>query len=181
MINGLEGLSDEDRRRVTQANELASLVAVVAHTAEAAGIPWFIEQPADRGDKTSDAYWDGLQDPPHMFNMPFFKVLRDAVKPTVVTFPQCALGARVQKFTSIMGNGGSADLLQVLDELRCTHQHHDEVVKGMDERGQMRSAAAARYPPRMAQAIAKLMQSAGGRARGGAAAPRSDRRHAGPQ
>ena len=140
MINGLDGLSDEDKLKVKHANELAQLVAVVAHTAEAAGVPWFIEQPADRGDEASDAHWEGLMDPPHMFKMPFFKVLQDVVQPTVVTFPQCALGAAVQKYTSIMGSKSTHDLLQVFNELRCTHQHHEERIKGVDERGQLRSA-----------------------------------------
>ena len=85
---------------VDRTNELANITAVIAHIAGSLGIPWFIEQPADRGDLTSDAYWDEIDDPPHMFNMPVFRNLRAVAQPQMITFPQCALDANAQKFTT---------------------------------------------------------------------------------
>ena len=157
---GLPNLSKEEQLLVDRTNELANITAVIAHIAGSLGIPWFIEQPADRGDLTSDAYWDEIDDPPHMFNMPVFRNLRAVAQPQMITFPQCALDANAQKFTTIMASKDMQMLLKPFADLRCTHTQHKEVLRGVDDNGQYRSSQAAKYPPMMAIAVAKLLNAA---------------------
>eukprot|EP00965_Chrysotila_dentata_P138906 4594375-Pleurochrysis_carterae.AAC.1 len=47
-----------------------------------------------------------------------------------ITFPQCALGAMTQKYTTLLATPGIAPKLAHLSALRCTHATHAQQCGG---------------------------------------------------
>jgi len=159
-LYGTAGLSDETQARVDDDTTMAVLCAVIALVAEAAGIPWIIEQPADRSDPTTMAHWRGCEDAPHMFKLREFQVLMQVARPVHVVFPQCALDADSQKFTVLLASRSLANAMAPFRKLQCDHLHgHAEVLAGYAADGTPRTRAAAHYPRRMALLLAKVLMS----------------------
>eukprot|EP00965_Chrysotila_dentata_P004566 148388-Pleurochrysis_carterae.AAC.1 len=46
---------------------------------------------------------------------------------SLITFPQCALGANAQKYTSLLVSPGLVPSLSSLPSLRCQHSHHSAI------------------------------------------------------
>ena len=68
----------------------------------------------------------------------------------MITFPQCALGSRYQKWTSLLVSPELEPFLRDLGSLACQHPHgHPAVAVGAD------SARAAAYPPEMNRRLAE--------------------------
>eukprot|EP00965_Chrysotila_dentata_P257796 6213008-Pleurochrysis_carterae.AAC.2 len=84
----------------------------------------------------------------------------------LVTFPQCALGAPYQKFTTLLVIPGLAPRLSHLRALRCLHRSHEAQCGGTRSAdGTWSSDAHSAYPPdlnyHIAQAIASLRRAPG--------------------
>eukprot|EP00965_Chrysotila_dentata_P219273 6191032-Pleurochrysis_carterae.AAC.2 len=77
-----------------------------------------------------------------------------------VTFPQCALGATSQKYTTLSVSPGLTPQLQKLSNLRCQHPDHRDFAGGSKTASGWASKQHSAYPPDMnfllARVIAKL-------------------------
>eukprot|EP00965_Chrysotila_dentata_P146370 4833317-Pleurochrysis_carterae.AAC.1 len=74
---------------------------------------------------------------------------------SLITFPQCALGAPTQKFTSLLVSPALAPALQSLSDLRCQHHPHTQIAGGSKSDLGWTSRAHAAYPPDFNFLIAK--------------------------
>ena len=83
-----------------------------------------------------------------------------------VTFPQCALGSKYEKYTTLWYSAAMAPTLDQLHVCSCRCGVHAEVARGRDSAKQWRTAEAAAYPRRMneilAQAAAEAVGDGGG-------------------
>jgi hypothetical protein len=141
------------RERVLKDDRIVSFVSSLALIAHAAGVHFTIENPADRGDKTSDAYWDQKVDHCPIWLLEPMRILREVVGLHEVTFPFCAFGSDVQKYTTLWTT--SPAVRSSFSDLVCTHPgNHDEVVYGKAADGSWKSASYAEYPPAMDAALA---------------------------
>eukprot|EP00965_Chrysotila_dentata_P041476 1375449-Pleurochrysis_carterae.AAC.1 len=62
--------------------------------------------------------------------MPDIQALKADCSASLITFPQCALGAPTQKFTSLLVSPVLAPALQSLADLSCQHHTHPQVAGG---------------------------------------------------
>ena len=75
-----------------------------------------------------------------------------------ITFPQCALGSKYQKYTTLWYSPAFAPILDKLHICDCKCSSHREVARGRDRTRKWKSAEAAAYP---AQMNAILTEAAG--------------------
>eukprot|EP00965_Chrysotila_dentata_P053960 1790655-Pleurochrysis_carterae.AAC.1 len=64
--------------------------------------------------------------------MPNIAALKADTGATLITFPQCALGATAQKYTSLLCSRCVAPMLQSLSHLRCQHAGHRHIAGGSE-------------------------------------------------
>eukprot|EP00965_Chrysotila_dentata_P104223 3441792-Pleurochrysis_carterae.AAC.1 len=108
-------------RYVEKHNRLAALAADLILAAHTAGIPWALENPADCGDAAGPAWWPRMADHAPIWLLPR---VREALKTTgagLVTFAQCALGARARKYTTLAHSGALSPHVGALRMALCTH------------------------------------------------------------
>ena len=148
-----DGLSPDQLRAAERANSITMITASLATTAFAHGIPYAIENPADRGDTDSDAFWQDKADHCPMWLLAPMRILRDATQPRIVTFPQCALGAPWQKYSTLWTTSDA--VAGLFDNLVCDHREHAAVAYGVNADGAFISADSAAYPPAMDDALAR--------------------------
>ena len=166
---GISHVPDEWCAYLAKHNKLARFSIAALQAALDVGACAAVENPAERGDVGSPAFWRRHRDHGSLWNLPELQALQLRKR----TFSYCELGASYQKWTSI---GHSADLdreLSVLDTLRCSHglTGHAEVAHGRDAAGQGKANRAAAYPARMCTLLAGAITEAV--ARKGAAEARS--------
>ena len=77
-----------------------------------------------------------------------------------VTFPQCALGGRFQKWTTLWYTPRLHGVLHALSACACQHSSHAKIAHGRGLRGRWHSAEAAAYPAQMNNVIADAMEDA---------------------
>eukprot|EP00965_Chrysotila_dentata_P217970 6190330-Pleurochrysis_carterae.AAC.1 len=78
---------------------------------------------------------------------------------SLVTFPQCALGARAQKYTTFLCTPGLQPALGRLGALTCVHRTHASLVGGTHGQHGWHSATHAAYPPDLNLVIAQAVAS----------------------
>ena len=159
---GPEGVADippEWLRYMAKHNALAELSARLIIAAHLAGVAWALENPADRGDSSSDAFWRR-----HMDHAPIFitAVMRSAAERTSAsfrTFCQCSFGSKPQKWTTIMHAQCLDGVLSALDQHICRHGYeaHEEQAHGLRPDGSSRSADSASYPPELNEFLAEAL------------------------
>lgn len=137
-------------------NKLADFSAALALTAHAAGIPWAIENPADRGDPTSEAHWPQMANHAPLWVQPEIVQLRADTHAATVTFPQCFFEAEWQKYTTIMHSAAMSTHLGAMRGATCDHRRHTPAY-GRDARGAARAERAAAYPAALNEAIASAL------------------------
>ena len=154
--NGIENVPAEWRAYLHKHNLLGELSARLIIAAHRAGAAWALENPADRGDKASRAWW-----PKHADHAPIFltKAIADAIRTTTAssrTFAQCAFEAKVQKWTTIIHSSNLDGVLGGLDQRICRHgtEAHEMSAHGLAPDGSSNSAAAAAYPNEMNEYLA---------------------------
>eukprot|EP00965_Chrysotila_dentata_P031825 1061323-Pleurochrysis_carterae.AAC.1 len=81
--------------------------------------------------------------------MPIVRALKTDHQSTLTTFPQCALEADTQKYTTLLASPGVAPSLLSLADLRCDHRSHVSIARGHKDGDQWSSARTAAYPPDM--------------------------------
>eukprot|EP00965_Chrysotila_dentata_P087119 2876021-Pleurochrysis_carterae.AAC.1 len=62
--------------------------------------------------------------------VPIVRALKTDHQSTLITFPQCALGADTQKYTTLLASPGIAPSLLSLADLRCDHRSHVSIAGG---------------------------------------------------
>ena len=157
--NGVKDIPLEWRNYLIKHNLLGELSARLIIAAHRAGVAWALENPADRGDRTSKAWWHK-----HSDHAPIFltKAIAEAIRTTTAssrTFAQCAFEAKVQKWTTIIHSSNLDEELGDLDSHICRHgtEHHEKTAHGRDLDGSSNSAAAATYPDEMNEFIADAL------------------------
>ena len=153
---GVEYIPPQWRRYLQKHNSLCDLTARLISAAHEAGAAWALENPSDRGDDTSDAYWAKYAGHAPIFLMPAIRAASARTSASSRTFAQCAFGAKVQKFTTIMHSVNLDTVLGELDHFGCRHGNmaHDHQAHGRDSQGRSLSAEAAAYPPAMNEFLA---------------------------
>jgi hypothetical protein len=150
---------------VAKHNLLVRFALRVLRAARSSSTPIGVENPADRGDEASHAYWERFADWGSLFSVPEVVDELTASGCTQFTFAQCAplLGGSAQKWTTIAASGELALELQPLRGCLCEHgtERHAEVLQGYDELGRSRAGAAAAYPEGLDRLLASSLDRAG--------------------
>ena len=73
-------------------NGLADFAARACAVADAVGAVWMLENPADRGDPLSPAFWARFSDHGCMWHMPLLSEVALATSASRATLAQCELG-----------------------------------------------------------------------------------------
>ena len=144
---GLQNAPPEWRAYLQKHNELATWTTELARTAHRAGALWAVENPADRGDRASNAHWRGMEDHAPLWVQRCVEQLAAHASPAKRTFAYCAFGADHQKYTTVMHDHDWFELAQ-LDERQCEHgrEQHAEQLSGRLPSGESRAGRAAAYP-----------------------------------
>eukprot|EP00965_Chrysotila_dentata_P027733 921908-Pleurochrysis_carterae.AAC.1 len=87
-------------RELAESNEIIRRTAALLRTARDAGAEFILEHPADRGASNSPVYLHGRHAP--LWLMPDITAVKADSGAVLVTFPQYALGATAQKYTSLL-------------------------------------------------------------------------------
>eukprot|EP00965_Chrysotila_dentata_P030523 1016077-Pleurochrysis_carterae.AAC.1 len=154
---GLADVPPSHRRELDQANLLVERTATLLRAARDTGAEYILEHPADRGHISSPLYLHKRHGP--LWAVPIIADLRARHSCTYITFPQCALGAPVQKYTTFMCTPGLQFALERLASLTCTHRTHDDNVGGSLDGDNWRSASHSAYPPDLNMIIANAVAS----------------------
>lgn len=179
-VAGIEPVPPEWQRYLAKHNALAEVTARLLTAARDAGVPAALENPADRGDPGSPAYWPLFADHGPLWLVP--TVRRALEGATRLTFAQCSFaGGRAQKWTTIAATGALAVALAPLGEPRhgCSHgfRAHAEQLTGRDASGRSRATEAAAYPHGMNDFLAgALIAASTAAAAGGSLQPRAGAR-----
>ena len=152
---GLDTVPSEWRRYLLKHNQLAAFTIEVARTAIQRGVSVAIENPADRGEEDSPAYWHRYRDHGSLWRLPQLRELGLRQR----TFSQCAFNADVQKLTTIAYSAELGVALDSLGQRQCTHgfKGHKHVAHGRDEAGRGRANMAAAYPADMCAFLAAAL------------------------
>ena len=154
---------------VEKHNLLADFTAALVRACQAAHVPCAVENPADRSDSGSAAYWEEAADAGSIWGMPELRAALESAGATHFTFAQCAapIGGRAQKYTTIAATGALRAELEVLRSCTCTHgrQRHDERLEGYDSFGRSRATEAAAYPAGLNAILASAIARAGAHGR----------------
>ena len=159
---GVPGVPPEWQHYLDKHNRIGTLTSLLIDAAESAGIPWAVENPADRGDPTSPAHWVF-----HSDHAPLW--LHDDVSSSLAnaravtrTFAQCAFDSPFQKWTSIAHPPSISPELGFLDERVCPHGRTPHLARahGLAPDGRNLSDVAAAYPAAMNEALAHAISRA---------------------
>ena len=135
---------------IAKHNLLAEFTSEAIRACHATATPMALENPASRSDPTSPAFWEEFQHHGSLWHMLSIATTLGAFSAAVHTFAQCALGAPVQKWTTISACGSMAQSLAGLgtSKYACHHgtSRHPEVISGRDNLGRSRTGLAAAYP-----------------------------------
>eukprot|EP00965_Chrysotila_dentata_P117983 3900225-Pleurochrysis_carterae.AAC.3 len=109
---GLPNVPSIHRRELEQANEIVRCTANLLRTAHAAGAEYILEHPADRGALASPIFLNARH--ASLWVVPDVVALKFDTSASLITFPQCALGAASQKYTTLLVSAGLSPSLQSL-------------------------------------------------------------------
>eukprot|EP00900_Chrysochromulina_parva_P005823 jgi/Chrpa1/15241/Chrysochromulina_OHIO_Genome00022542-RA len=157
---GLQNTPSEWARYLGKHNELAQFTADLVAAAHAAGASWVIENPADRGDRRSPAFWEKHADHAPLWLQPAVATaIAGAAGARKATFAQCAFGATTQKWTTVAYSSDLEGLLAPLRQRPCDHgaTAHDGRAHGRAADGSSLSAASAAYPLAMNAFLASAL------------------------
>ena len=120
-----------------------------------------LENPSDRGDRDSPAWWARYADHAPLWLQPSIQEAAAQTGARPRTFAQCAFGAPWQKWTTILHSVGMDPFLAALDTHGCDHGRvpHAAVAHGRDEAGRARAEEAAAYPPRLNTFLAEVLRA----------------------
>ena len=168
-VDGIVPLPAGWEAYITKHNGMARFAAAALRAAHQSGTPAALENPADRHDNDSPAYWKEEADHGSIFRFEEMSAALEESGATPYTFAQCAeeLGGDAQKWTTITGSLELADELRALRHMVCSHAAgtHKTRLEGCDEHGRPRATRAAAYPAGMNELLADALVRAGRTAR----------------
>jgi hypothetical protein len=134
---------------------------MVAAAVQGAGGVYVIENPVDYGDAELTRALRVRCTPAHasLWQLEELEALQHTTGGRKVHFPQCAVGAGTQKWTTLLYSP-AADALADLGKMRCGHAkaEHRQSTVGRDSDGRWRTAALAAYPEQLNKIIAAAIE-----------------------
>ena len=156
-VRGLAQPPAGHEMEAARANELAGRACMVAAAVQGAGGVYVIENPVDYGDAELTRALRVRCTPAHasLWQLEELEALQHTTGGRKVHFPQCAVGAGTQKWTTLLYSP-AADALADLGKMRCGHAkaEHRQSTVGRDSDGRWRTAALAAYPEQLNGIIA---------------------------
>ena len=160
-------LTDAERRELRIADTLVERSCELAVAIVSAGGNVLFENPCDRGGIDSDdsllrgLYNSQWKDHSPLWLHPAMLRLRGRIPLKTVTFAQCQLGGRFQKYTTLWYSPALAPTLDDLHMCLCKCGNiHTEVARGKSTDEKWISAEAAAYPKQMNQQIVTSFRAA---------------------
>ena len=98
-------------------------------------------------------YWQAKAARSNLFRFQPMIVYAADTGSTTVTFPMCAFGMAMQKYTTLLCTPALAECMAGLDGRECVHESHDEVAYGPDGAAKR----SGEYPPRFCSLLAAVL------------------------
>ena len=118
-------------------------------------ILWVVENPPRRDLPGVLGYWEEFADYGTLWHALNADPRISAVAYHEVTFPYCALGSPYQKATTLRSSCRS--LILAFHGLVCTHDRHEERLRGATADGLSRTRLAAAYPPALIERVCRAV------------------------
>ena len=119
---GVPGVPRQNLNELAVANLLVRRTVLIAQALADAGATFIIENPPDRGD--GPLYQAKFASHAPLWLVPEVVELVQRTGARMITFPQCALGSRYQKWTSLLVSPELEPFLRDLGSLACQHRAH---------------------------------------------------------
>ena len=162
--DGIEPIPPHWQAYVRKHNALAAVSARIFQACHEEGIPVAAENPADRGEEASPAFWAEHSNHGSLWRSSSWAPALEATGATCFTFAQCAFHSPSQKWTTIAAAGGMPHALAGLGSGRfgCHHgrEPHQVTLLGHDSLGRSRATMAAAYPPALDLFLANALITA---------------------
>ena len=158
-ILGLPDVPARHENELRNANLLVTRCTTLIDLIAKGGGSFVIENPADRGNPNSPITYDPkFKNHGPLWCMPSILDLVEKYDATTVTYAACMLGARHQKYSTLLISPDLLPTLGHLSELICSHSkgEHQRIV-GKDEEGGWNSSLAAAYTPELSAALAAAL------------------------
>ena len=144
---GIEPFPKKWARYINKHNRLTDFVEQIIRLCHQLDVSWAVENPAERSDEQSDAFWEEFKDWGSLWHVPFFRDAPSLLNAKRFLIPLCSQGSEFQKYLQVMF---SADLVPVAESIfgncKCTHAKHAKQAVGLDERGNSNASTTAAYP-----------------------------------
>ena len=159
---GLPTVPAEWRRYLAKHNALAAFTAAALVACQAAHVPCAVENPADRGIEGTPQFWRKHRDHGSLWRQECMVRAIGAIRGVSHTLAQCAFGAGVQKWTTIVTSALGSEHWAGLSARQCTHGggRHPQQAYGRDDEGRPLAEMAAAYPPEMNEWLARTLACA---------------------
>ena len=104
---GVDPMPAEWAAYVSKHNKIADFSISVLNACDESNIPWGLENPADRSDESSPAFWELHADRGSLWQLKEIRNISSRADVQKFTFPQCheKCGGRAQKWTTISASG----------------------------------------------------------------------------
>ena len=155
---GVEPMPHRWQLYMRKHNAIARFTIEAIRTAIVARVVVAVENPADRGNPDSPAYWRRFADHGSFWALPEVREMGLHM----LTFAQCRFGARVQKWTEVGINREASGACAELEGKTCTHQggRHEQLAHGRYASGVSKAPETAAYPPQLCSALAQVLTRA---------------------
>ena len=155
---GLPVIPTEWRQYVNRHNRIAEFTFDILKIVDDNGGIAMVENPAARNGPPhghAAAKWNKYSDHGALWHTRWAR----RVPLVQYTMAQCAMGASVQKYTTIAVTRAAAEACKGLEEAQCVHQgkQHDQIAHGRNMDGGSRSEQAAAYPAKMNAFLASAL------------------------
>ena len=156
---GLPGVPPQWQLYLAKHNALIAWTGSLIVLCDELSVAWMLENPADRGQEGSAAFWAAHRDHAPMWVQPAIVAAEAATGARKVLTAQCEFGADWQKYTTLMCASVMGGVAEASLGRTCSHGFggHRAVAHGRDERGVSRAAQSAAYPLGFSEALADVM------------------------
>ena len=136
-VTGTRDVRLKNRRELKISNELTSRTVAILRAGFDAGSECGLENPVNAGDEDHPEH---LVDREHaqLWLMPEVIAFKKHAGCREVTFPQCAFGSMFRKMTIFFLTPALGHILGGVNNLRCTHTHHEQRADGTPRYAKMR-------------------------------------------
>jgi hypothetical protein len=136
-VTGTRDVPQKNRRELKISNELTSRTIAILRAGFDAGSECGLENPVDAGDEDHPEHLVDRKHAP-LWLMPEVIAFKKHAGCREVTFPQCAFGSMFRKMTIFFLTPALGHILGGVNNLRCTHTHHEQRADGTPRYAKMR-------------------------------------------